>query len=113
MSEATYDRCVSGPPSCYPPGPPAWGLECSESLDVFTALTQLTGASGYLPRLPVSLEVLQWTSVGDEICTSALYALLLVKPKPRPDPNMRAYHEFAHVQCVRGGSQPPAFDVHQ
>jgi hypothetical protein len=57
---------------------PAWGLEFAAPLDVFARLMELTGSSGYLPRLPPSLEVLQWTALEADTSTSAEYALLQV-----------------------------------
>lgn len=57
---------------------PAQGFECAQPLDVFIALTQLTGLSGYLPRLPPSLDILQWTALFDTMSTSAEYGLLQV-----------------------------------
>ena len=55
------------------------GFECAEPLDVFTALRNITGASGQLPRLPPCLESLSWAVSIHSRSPSAEYEALQVK----------------------------------
>ena len=46
------------------------------AVEVFTALTQLSGVSGYPPRLPACLEILQRTTVMSEPSSTTEFAIL-------------------------------------